>query len=115
MKQTIIVFLLCLMGACSHQSAQLQFNQQGLRKLTGSPEEDVIEKLGEPAKSYTQDGQKFLVYTTTYQSYTAPIAQPYNSPGMPSDAGFYTPETCVTVFKIVSQVVQDVTTTGNCL
>lgn len=121
MKQIIFLLGLFLLNACSNQAAQLQFNQQGLKKLTGQPVEDVYKKLGQPEKAFSKDGKLLLFYSTTYQNYTIPVSQTYNNPGMeiengaPGDMGFYEPAQCLTVFEVVSGVVQRVNTTGNCL
>ena len=118
-----IIFLAGLIGlvACTRQGAQLQFNQQGLKKLTGQPVSAVYQKLGKPEKIFHKYEKTYLVYSTTYQNYTMPVSQTYNNPGMqiengePGEMGFYSPAECQTIFETVSDIVQDVSTTGICL
>lgn len=115
MKKALYIILLCLIAGCSRQNAQLQFNQQTLRKMVGSPVEDVYQKLGEPKQTFVKDGKTYLIYNTMYQNYMVPVSQTYNDPGSSSQTGMYIPQTCTTIFTIISSVVQSVDTSGDCL
>ena len=115
MKNILCIILFCLIAGCSRQNVQLQFNQQALRKMVGSPVEDVYKKLGEPQQTFLKDGKTYLIYNTMYQNYMVPISQTYNDPGSTTQTGMYIPQTCTTIFTIVSSVVQSVDTSGDCL
>lgn len=108
----------CLTGCTA---AELQFNQASLQQLVGQSQTEVIRKLGQPDKNIVKGNTTYLVYATTYENYVPPTAQTYLNPGelseigIPGIMGYYTPETCVTSFKIQQSVVRNVQTMGNCL
>ena len=116
MKKALL-FILCfaLTTACSRQSAQLQFNQQTLKKMRGSSQEEVYKQLGTPKQTLKKDGKTYLIYNTVYQNFIVPTSQTYNNPGSITQTGTYIPQTCTTIFTIVLGVVESVDTNGDCL
>ncbi|MBR4931582.1 MAG: hypothetical protein IKZ02_00995 [Alphaproteobacteria bacterium] len=119
----ILGSLYLLMIGCSRQSAQLQFNQQGLKNLVNQSQTAVLQKLGQPDKIIPQENGDILwVYTTTYQQFSAPVSQiymnPENSVSQINSAGLsssFTPQVCVTTFTISDKIVKTVYTDGRCL
>lgn len=119
----ILGSLYLLMIGCSRQSAQLQFNQQGLKNLVNQSQTAVLQKLGQPDKIIPQkNGDILWVYTTTYQQFSAPVSQiymnPENSVSQINSAGLsssFTPQVCVTTFTISDKIVKTVYTDGRCL
>ena len=73
MKKSLYIILLCLIAGCSRQNAQLQFNQQTLRKMVGSPVEDVYQKLGEPKQTLVKEGKTYLIYNTFHPYENKPL------------------------------------------
>lgn len=115
MKKTLFIMLLCIISSCSRENTELQFNQQNLRKMIGLPKESIYKLLGEPNQTFQKEGKTYLIYNTMYQNYMVPISQTYNNPGSSRQTGMYIPQTCTTIFTIVSSVVQSVDTSGDCL
>ena len=116
------VYMMLTLGLlCGCTAGKLQFDQEGLQALKGQPEALVIKELGQPDKNFVKGNTTYLIYATTYETFTPPESEPYLDPGalpefgFPGMMGYYTPEACITTFMIQNQIVQKVTTLGNCL
>lgn len=118
-KKLFAMAALFLLAACT--DARMQFNQQSLADMKGQNISAVKEMLGEPQRSYVKEGKTYLIYTTTYQTYTPATATPYLSPGQQGQAGqagalgSYAPASCITTFTAEKGIVSQVNTQGNCL
>ncbi|HUB47118.1 MAG TPA: hypothetical protein VMB73_19215 [Acetobacteraceae bacterium] len=116
MRCLVAVCVFALLGACTSELAQ---RQAFLNKFVGHPEQELVEKLGVPNRSYTTGGVKYLAYDDRRVALIPPVP-PYG-PGpwwfYGSYGGGAPPQavelTCEATFTVANGVVKSYTLRGN--
>ena len=116
MRRVVPLCLVALLGACGDQLAQ---RQAYLNQFIGHPDQELVQKLGVPTRTYTTGGVKYLAYDESRVALVPPLP-PY-SPGPWWFNGGYgggpPPQAvklqCETTFTVADGVVKSYTLRGN--
>ena len=116
MRPVALLCLVALMGACGNELAQ---RQAFLNQFIGHPDQDLVQKLRVPNRTYTTGGVKYLAYDENRVALIPPL--PSYGPGPWWFNGGYgggpPPQAvklqCETTFTVADGVVKSYSLRGN--
>jgi len=116
MRRLVLLCLIAALAGCGNPLAQ---RQAFLDQFIGHPDQELVQKLGVPNRSYETGGVKYLAYVESKVTLVPPV--PAWGPGPPWAYGWngaaLPPQAvelrCETTFAVTDGIVKSYTLRGN--
>jgi hypothetical protein len=116
MRRLVLLCFLALLAGCGNPLAQ---REAFLNQFIGHPEQELVQRLGVPNRSYETGGVKYLAYVDSRIALVPPVpawgpgpwwADGWNGTALPPQA---VELRCETTFEVAGGVVKTYTLRGN--